>query len=381
MSDYARPIGLCQPRFLDYGSGTVARLGPFVAREGHSRILVVADAYNAGRIGLLGLPDGTVVHGTLAGEPDLEDLAAALAVAAELRPDLVIGFGGGSAMDLAKLVAVLWPGEQTIRDIVGPDRVARRPSTIVQIPTTAGTGSEAGIRALVTDPATQAKLAVESRHMLADLAILDPDLTLTVPPAVTAATGVDVLAHCVEAFTSKRAHPLIDGFAREGIRLVGAHLKRCVAHGADAEARAAMLLASYYGGICLGPVNTAAGHALAYPLGTRHGIPHGAANALIFPHVLAFNAPAVPARTAEVLALMGLAPSTDPDEVFVLARDFCAGLGLDMTLAAAGVPRGDLAVMAAEAVAIRRLLDNNPREMTEADILAVYETAYEAVAA
>ena len=158
------------------------------------------------------------------------------------------------------------------------------------MPTTSGTGSEAGTRALVTDPATQNKLAVQSKHMLADLAVVDPDLTMTVPPAVTAATGVDAMAHCAEAFTSRKAHPTIDLYALEGIRLVGRFLPRAVADGSDREARAGLSLASLYGGFCLGPVNTTAGHAVAYPLGTRHGIAHGLACALIFPHTLAFNA-------------------------------------------------------------------------------------------
>ena len=142
-----------------------------------------------------------------------------------------------------------------------------RQNALALVPTTAGTGSEAGIRALVTDVATGMKVAVESPHLLADMVAMDPDLTMTLPPAVTAATGIDAMAHCVEAFTSRKSHPLIDSYALMGIELVARYLPRAVADGADAEARAGLLLAAYYGGICLGPVNTAAGHALAYPLG------------------------------------------------------------------------------------------------------------------
>jgi alcohol dehydrogenase class IV len=234
------------------------------------------------------------------------------------------------------------------------------------VPTTAGTGSEAGTRALVTDPATQAKLAVQSRHMLADLAVVDPDLMMSVPPAVTAATGVDALAHCAEAFTSKRAHPLVDHYALEGIRLVGRWLPRAVADGTDREARAGLALASLYGGYCLGPVNTTAGHAVAYPLGTRHHVPHGLACAVIFPHTLAFNAPARPEKTRLTLDALG----TDD------AHAWCAALGIEMRLSRLGVPQDDLPVMAREAHAIRRLLDFNPREMSVDDILALYRAAY-----
>jgi alcohol dehydrogenase class IV len=212
--------------------------------------------------------------------------------------------------------------------------------------------------------------------MLADLAAVDPDLTLSVPPAVTAATGVDAMAHCVEAYTNRQAHPLIDGYALQGVGLVGRFLPRAIADGGDREARAGLSLASLYGGFCLGPVNTAAGHAVAYPLGSRHHIAHGAANALIFPHVLAFNAPAAPQRTAAILAALGLAPAAEPGAVFAAAYGFCARLGIEMRLSALGVPEDDLAAMADEAYAIRRLLDNNPREISREQILAIYRAAY-----
>ena len=218
-------------------------------------------------------------------------------------------------------------------------------------------------------------MAVESAHMIADLAILDPELTYSVPRAVTAATGVDAMAHCVEAFTNVRAHDLVDGYARAGIALVGRHLARAVRHGDDAEARAGMMLASYYGGICLGPVNTAAGHALAYPLGTRLGLPHGLANAIIFPHVLAFNAPSRPEKTAEILAALGLPASEDPATVFDGAHAFCRDLGIEMSLGAHGAREADLAAYAAEAHAIRRLMDNNPRDMSVEDVEAIYRAA------
>jgi alcohol dehydrogenase class IV len=212
--------------------------------------------------------------------------------------------------------------------------------------------------------------------MLADLAVVDPDLTLTVPPHVTAATGVDAMAHCVEAYTNKRAHPTIDLYALEGVRLVGRYLPRAIADGTDREARAGLALASLYGGYCLGPVNTAAGHAVAYPLGTRHHIAHGAANALIFPHVLAFNFPVAREKTAAIMTALGMEPAGDEQSVFGAVYEFCARLGVEMRLSKLGVPRDDLPAMAQEAHAIRRLLDNNPRDMNQDDILGIYQAAY-----
>jgi alcohol dehydrogenase len=275
-----------------------------------------------------------------------------------------VGFGGGSAMDLAKPAAVLPGSGQIILDVVGPERVSGRSCTLVQVPTTSGTGSEAGTRALVTDPSTQHKLAVQSRHMLADLAVVDPDLTMTVPSRVTAATGVDALAHCSEVYTSRKAHPIVDTCALEGMRLVGRYLGRAVADSEDREARAGLSLASFYGGLCLGPVNTTAGHALAYPLGTRHHVPHGAACALIFPHTLAFNAPAAPERTAATLRALGLEGGSDERSVVAAAYGFCESLGVEMRMSGLGVPIDELGNTADEAHAIRRLLDNNPRETT-----------------
>jgi len=199
---------------------------------------------------------------------------------------------------------------------------------------------------------------------------------MSVPAAVTAATGVDALAHCVEAFTSRKAHPLIDTYALAGAQLVGRYLPRAVADGSDKEARAGLALASLYGGFCLGPVNTTAGHAVAYPLGSRHHLPHGLACALIFPHTLAFNAPAVEEKTAAVLQALGLAPSSDQTRILETTRDWCSGLGIDMRLSAHGVPEDDLSTMAEEASTIRRLLDNNPRDMSPTDILGIYRTAF-----
>lgn len=376
MSSLLNLILLVRPTVVDFGPGRAATVGAWAEEKGFKTILVVSDPYNSRRIDRLGLKSDPVVFGTVKPEPDIPNLMALLELAEATKPDLLIGYGGGSAMDVAKLAAVLPGSGRAIHDIVGLNKVAKRKVGLVQVPTTAGTGSEAGMRALVTDPVARSKLAVESREMLADLAVVDPDLTLTVPPAVTAATGIDALAHCVEGYTSKRAHPSIDIYALEGIRLVGQYIGRAVRDGSDREARAGMALASLYGGFCLGPVNTTAGHAVSYPLGTRHHIAHGLANALIFPHVLAFNAPAVEAKTKNVLDSLGVSQVIDAAAIRAEVGAFCSELGIDMTLSGHGVPRDDLPVMADDAATIRRLLDFNPRDISRDDILEIYETAY-----
>jgi alcohol dehydrogenase class IV len=376
MTSLSTPIQIIRPETIEFGSGTIAAVARFAKAKNAKCPLVIADAFNAARVDVLALSGEVSVFGEVKPEPDIPNLEKALAVARAARPDLVIGFGGGSAMDLAKLVAVLCTGSQTLADVVGADKVAGRSVALVQVPTTSGTGSEGGIRALVTDPATRNKAAVQSPFMLADLAVVDPDLTMTVPPQVTAATGVDALAHCVEAYTSRKAHPAIDLYAIEGARLVGRYLGRAVKDGTDREARAGLALASLYGGFCLGPVNTTAGHAVAYPLGTRHHVAHGLACAVIFPHTLAFNMPAVEAKTAAVLQSLGLPTAETPAAAFDAAYRFCAELGIEMRLAALGVPADDLGAMADEAHAIRRLLDNNPHELGRDAILKMYRAAF-----
>ncbi len=373
MSTMDRLITIHQPKRLEIGVGAAAKVG--IWAEVAKRPLVIASGPTAQYVDRLALSGDILIIDDVPPEPDLPAFEAVLEQARAHTPDLVVGLGGGSVLDIAKLVAALWDGTQTLPEVVGPNKVAGRTTPLVQVATTAGTGSEAGIRALVTDPATKSKLAVESPHLIADLAVLDPELTYSVPPAVTAATGVDAMAHCVEAFTNINAHDLIDGYARMGFGLVGTYLKRAVEDGTDSEARAGMMLASYYGGICLGPVNTAAGHALAYPLGTRLSLPHGLANAIIFPHVLAFNQPVAPEKTAEVAAALGLRNAGSQDALKAAAFEFCRGLGIEMHLKAHGADEADLGAWAEEAHAIRRLMDNNPRDMSVDEVHAIYHDA------
>jgi alcohol dehydrogenase class IV len=368
------PITIHQPRRLSVGAGTIGNVGAWA--QDVSRTLVIATPITAGFADRLHLNGTVEVFDAIPGEPDIATLDAALAAARKIKPGLIVGLGGGSVLDVAKLVAVLWDGDQVLADVAGPDRVAARNTRLVQVATTAGTGSEAGIRSLITDPGKGTKIAVESPFMIADLAVLDPELTYSVPPAVTAATGVDAMAHCVEAFTNRRAHPMIDGFARMGFNLVGKYLARAVKDGADTEAREGLMLASYYGGICLGPVNTAAGHAIAYPLGTLLHLPHGLANAIIFPHVLAFNESAARSKTAEIAGALGLGEGLGQEELRSAAHAFCSHLGIEMSLAAHGAKEADLARYATDAHGIRRLMDNNPIDMSAEDVLGIYQAAF-----
>jgi alcohol dehydrogenase len=374
MTRLDQPLEMLRPPIVRFGANEMRSLGDWLSARGYRRVFVISDAFNGSRLDALHVGDVAAFCDTRP-EPSTADLEAALAGARAADPDVIIGFGGGSPMDLAKLISVMLHSDKALEEIKGLDRTPERKVGLVQIPTTSGTGSEVGTRALVTDPVTRSKVATESRQMLADLVILDPELTASLPPAITAAVGVDAMAHCVEAFTSRRAHPIVDAYAVQGIELVGRYLPQAVRDGRDANARAGMALAAFYGGVCLGPVNTTAGHALAYPLGTRYNIPHGVANSLIFPHVLAFNSVAAPDKTARICAALGI-DAANEGAIRRGAIRFCRTIGLEDSLSGFGVSRDDLPIMAQEAHAIRRLLDHNPRDISPAQILEIYEAAY-----
>ena len=337
--------------------------------------MVLTTGTVAGMIDRMELKGEITVFDNVQPEPDTDNLADAVAAARDANPESGgrlwrrLGDGCGKAGHCA--------ARRRCAGRCGRRRTGLRAgcNALALVPTTAGTGSEAGIRALVTDSATLNKVAVESPWLMADMVALDPDLTMTVPPAVTAATGIDAMAHCVEAFTNNKAHPLIDNYARTGFDLVARYLPRAVQDGSDAEARAGLLLAAYYGGICLGPVNTAAGHALAYPLGTRLKLPHGLANAVIFPHVLAFNHPVAAAKTGEIASALGLRADS-LEALLEDASQWCGLLGVEMRLSKLGANESQLEDWAREAHAIRRLMDNNPRDMSVDDVLAIYRAAF-----
>lgn len=313
------------------------------------------------------------------GEPTMADLAAALDVARRFGCDGVIGLGGGSAMDVAKLVAALAGGEQAFADVVGIDLLDSRTIPLACIPTTAGTGSEVTPIAIVEDTEASLKKGVVSPHLVPDFAYLDPELTRSMPRNVTAATGVDALTHCIESYANRFSHPVVDHLALEGIRLVGRYLERACADGNDMEARAGMLRASHLGGQCLGPVNTAAVHALAYPLGGEFHIAHGVANSLLLPHVLRFNLEAAPTRYADIAEALGCDRTGDDRETAMRGieriEDLSETIGLERRLSAFGISHNTIPHMAAAAMTVQRLLVRNPREVTEADARAIYQAA------
>jgi alcohol dehydrogenase class IV len=306
---------------------------------------------------------------------------AACRCATDAGVDCVVGIGGGSVLDLAKLIAAFANSVQRVEDAFGIGLLKGRSCHLVCVPTTAGTGSEVSPNAILLDEDEQLKKGVVSKFLVPDAVFIDPQLTVALPATITAYTGLDALTHCIEAYTNKFAHPVIDVYALEGIRLCAKYLLRAINDGTDLEAREGMSMASMFGGFCLGPVNTAAVHALAYPLGGEFHVPHGLSNAILLPEVFRFNISASSERHAEVARALGVVESDGAAQTAALGTDKLAELIRNSgILADPDVSRIDpLAVdrMASSAAKVTRLLKNNHRSLTLEDIVDIYTRSFQ----
>lgn len=293
--------------------------------------------------------------------------------------DIVIGLGGGSSMDVAKLIAVLAGSEQELGAIYGIGNVKGARLPLVQIPTTAGTGSEVTNIAIVTTGATT-KMGVVAPQLYADMALLDAELTLGLPPLVTAATGIDAMVHAIEAYTSRhKKNPLSDLFARKALGLLSANLITACQDGRNLAARQAMLLGAMLAGQAFSNAPVAAVHALAYPIGGTFHVPHGLSNSLVLPHVLRFNLPEAASLYAELAEIVAPQASGSVDaraEALVTAMEQIAVVtGIERTLQQVGIKEADLDQLADDAMLQTRLLGNNPRTITRDDARAIYAAA------
>ena len=365
-------------------AGGSAKIGEIFGTLGCRSVLVVTDR----GVRAAGLLDRALASLAAAGisysifEDVVADPPVAVvtsAVEAASGADGVLGLGGGSSLDVAKLVALLATGRERLDDIYGVGLAKGPRLPLVLAPTTAGTGSEVTPIAIVTTGAGEKK-GVVAPPLLPDWAVLDADLTLGLPTAVTAATGIDAMVHAIEAYTSKRLkNPLSDALAREALSLLGGNIRRVCQNGHDRGAREKMLFGSALAGMAFANAPVAAVHALAYPIGGLFHVPHGLSNAMVLPHVVRFNAPYAEPLYAELADILvpgtrGTAAAKTADLVGALAG-LAPELGLDTQLRSAGIAAADLPRLAADAMKQTRLLVNNPREVTEADALAIYEQA------
>jgi alcohol dehydrogenase len=322
----------------------------------------------------------TLVIDDVVADPPEAVVEAAAARARAFNADMVIGFGGGSSMDVAKLVAVLCQGEQPLSAMYGIDQVRGKRLPLVQVPTTAGTGSEVTPISIVTTGATT-KSGVVAPQLYADAAYLDAELTVGLPAAATAATGVDAMVHAIEAYTSKRLkNPLSDHLAVLALKLLSANLLTVCRDGTNLQARSDMLLGAMLAGQAFANAPVGGVHALAYPVGGIFHVPHGLSNALVLPAVLHFNAQAAAPLYAELGAAVGLPASTDATAgaaaFIAFLEDLIRQAQLPQGLRAVGITEADLPALASSAMLQQRLLMNNPLPIDEAQALAIYRAAY-----
>lgn len=369
------------PRSL-FRAGAASALGEGIAPVlPRGRVLFVTDQGIRGH----GLPDAALSSLVRAGyEPILFDevtpdppapmIERAAALARAEKVGGVVAFGGGSVIDTAKLAAYLARADQGLEDIYGVNRCTGPRLPLVCVPTTGGTGSEMTPISVVTKSDTE-KMGISDPVLMPDMAVLDPELSVTLPADHTAATGIDAMVHAIEAYTSAlKKNPISDALALEALHLLATHIRKAVEKPEDREARGGMLLGSMLAGKAFANAPCAAVHALAYPLGARFHLPHGLSNALLLPSVLRFNRGAVEgdyARLGQVI----FGDST-ADALIAGFERLGPDLGLPARLSAVGIGESDLPVMAHDAMAQTRLLQNNPRPVSEADALAIYRAAF-----
>ena len=375
------------PTRIVAGDGAASHCGREARQLGATRVLIVADRGIEGA-GLLdpiraaldeaGLPHSSVLE--VSSNPlETEVLAAAKAFEA-FGADLVLGVGGGSVLDVAKLVrlAATHPGPLAQYDdaIGGSTKIVEPLPPMIAIPTTAGTGSEVGRSGVVTIEETNAKTVIFAPSLLPNVAILDPEMTRTMPPFVTAATGMDALAHCIESYSAIGDHPMADAIALGGIRLCHRSLAAATDDPDDLRARADMLKAAMMGAVAF-QKGLGACHSLAHPLSTEFGLHHGLANALCLPAVLDYNRAAIPERIAEIARQLGVRGDDDNTLSFECAgavRALRKSIGLPSNLRSQGVEEGDLPRLAA--LAYKDVCHQlNPRPCTEEDLLSLYKAS------
>jgi len=318
-----------------------------------------------------------VVEYNFPGEPTFSQFDTLLNKSNYFNPDCVIGVGGGSVLDCAKLLAALSRNIQKLEEIVGIGFLNGRTKKLICAPTTSGTGSEMSPNAILLNEATAAKSGIISPYLVPDTCYIDPVLTASLPAKLTAETGMDALSHCIEAYTNLFAHPAVDTYALRGVELIAANLQKACENALDIEARSALSLGSMYGGLCLGPVNTSAIHALSYGLGGKFHIPHGLANAILMPEVLRFNLSANSKRHADVARALGI-KIVGTDEEVALAGiekliEISKACGIPQHLTEIGITEDILPELADIAMNVTRLLKNNPRVVTKEDAIEIYK--------
>ncbi|MGR0480487.1 MAG: iron-containing alcohol dehydrogenase [Candidatus Electronema sp. V4] len=385
---HTQSFTVTQPTRIRFGVGAIKELGAAVKDFNGSKVLLVADPglVKAGILPKLTAPleqEGIpfVVYDQVDPEPGLKLADRAYALAKENRCDCVIGAGGGSAMDVAKAVAILLTNGGKAADYLGLGKIKQAGVPKIMVPTSAGTGAEVTFTAVFINEETGSKGGMNGDPLYPDAAILDPELTLSLPSKVTAYTGIDALTHALEAYTSTQAHVISEMYSLEAIRLIAENLPAACAHGGNLAARSAMLMGSLLGGKALATAGVGLVHAMAYPLGGMFGIPHGLANAVLLPYVIEYNLTGNLQKFATLADVLG--QNTDGLSLREAAQlcvdalfDLNADVGIPATLEEIGIPEDKIPEMAQIALTVARPVANNPRRPTLDEVVAVYERAW-----
>ncbi len=370
---------------IRFGAGSLETLGEEVRRLEGSRVLVVTDpgivkagVFEAVKTVLDKAGLAVTAFTEVESDPSLETAQACIQAATFARPDVVVGVGGGSSLDLAKVAAVMITNEGPIEAYFGMELVPRPGVPLVLIPTTAGTGSEMTSISVLSDTQNQVKKGIVSRYLFARAAILDPLLTLELPQRVTATTGMDALVHAIESFVGVRATVFTDTLNLRAIRLVAGNLRQAFCNGRNVAARENMLYASCLAGMAFSNTQNGLDHALALAIGGRYHLPHGLLTAFLLPGVMEFNAIAVPHKFAQIAEafgepVAGLSELEAARRAVAAVRALLDDLGISTRLGDYGVSRQDIPAIARAALGATRLIGNNPRTVTEADVVGMLE--------
>ncbi len=378
--DFFIPLGVI------YGKGSLVRLGAEAEGLGRKAMLVTGRE-SLKRSGILGKIESTlrskgiesVLFEGVESDPSIETVDLGTQRAIESGCEMIIAVGGGSVIDTGKAIAGMVTNGGSVREYLEGRKISRRPIPSILIPTTAGTGAEVTKNSVLTNRQKLYKRSIRHRWLIPTAAIVDPELTLSLPPSITASTGMDTLAQLIEPYTSRKSTPITDALAIYGIELVGRCLKRVVENGEDTDARAGMSLASLLSGMALANSGLGAAHALSHPLGAHWGVPHGVGCAILLPHVMEFNLPAAREKYAAVARALGEnVHGLGAEEAGKLAiehvRRLCREIGIPSGLAEFGVRKEDLKTVATESRGSS--LRGNPIEPTDEELIALLGKAF-----
>ena len=376
---------LCQltiPAVTYAGQGSIEKIKEIIEKEQAKSILLFTDkgVRNAGLTRYIeeicSAVDCRVID-DLTAEPAVADVERVIAEVGVVVPNLIIGVGGGSVMDAAKLASIVIGASYSLRDLLQDSTIARKFIKTIMVPTTCGTGSEATCNAILAIPEKESKQGIVNTDMIPDYVILDADFIAKLPPQIIAATGVDALAHVVECFTSKKATALSDTYAKAGAVKIFRNLRKAYENADDLAAKSEMMIGAFYGGVAITGSGTTAVHALSYPLGGKYHIAHGVSNAILFAHVMAFNKAACADRLAELceavypaLAAKSVGEKADYiiDDIAAIVKD----THIPTSLESFGVKPEDIDFLVKAGSQQQRLLVNNCKELSLEDIRAIY---------